>query len=155
MQVCTSLQTDNHANTPPLSYLNAYALPATQPTASKHWRHFLPIGTFYIYEATKPGFSLLCLLEDESRLQHLKPLVSESNLNPWTVTRREMSGEGKCSETSCSTFCVHRTSYHDAWTPYLHDPGLECQFLLLLLHCWAIIISVAFTFTVLTVQLDT
>ena len=34
MQVCTSLQTDNHASTPLLSFL--YALPAAQPTASKH-----------------------------------------------------------------------------------------------------------------------
>jgi len=38
MQVCTSLQTDNHANTPPLSFYRPYALPAAQPTASKHWR---------------------------------------------------------------------------------------------------------------------
>jgi len=30
MQVCTSLQTDNHASTPPL--------PTAQLTASKHWR---------------------------------------------------------------------------------------------------------------------
>ena len=33
MQVCTSLQTDNHASTPPL---RLDALPAAQPTASKH-----------------------------------------------------------------------------------------------------------------------
>ena len=39
MQVCTSLQTDNHASTPPLSFYRPDALPATQPTASKHWRH--------------------------------------------------------------------------------------------------------------------
>ena len=32
MQVCPSLQTDNHTSTPPLSF----ALPAAQPTASKH-----------------------------------------------------------------------------------------------------------------------
>ena len=38
MQVCTSLQTDNHASTPPLSFYRLDALPATQPTASKHWR---------------------------------------------------------------------------------------------------------------------
>jgi len=38
MQVCTSLQTDNHASMPPLSFYRPYALPATQPTASKHWR---------------------------------------------------------------------------------------------------------------------
>ena len=39
MQVCTSLQTDNHANTPPLVSYRPDALPAAQPTASKHWRH--------------------------------------------------------------------------------------------------------------------
>ena len=39
MQVCTSLQTDNHANTPPLVFYRPGALPAAQPTASKHWRH--------------------------------------------------------------------------------------------------------------------
>ena len=37
MQVCTSLQTDNHASTPPLSFFyRPDALPSTQPTASKH-----------------------------------------------------------------------------------------------------------------------
>ena len=36
MQVCTSLQTDNHASTLLLSFLQAGALPATQPKASKH-----------------------------------------------------------------------------------------------------------------------
>ena len=36
MQVCTSIQTDNHASTPPLSFYRPDALPAAQPTASKH-----------------------------------------------------------------------------------------------------------------------
>jgi len=37
MQVCTSLQTDNHASTPPLEFFyRPDALPAAQPTASKH-----------------------------------------------------------------------------------------------------------------------
>ena len=40
VQVCTSLQTDNYASTPPLSFLQADALPAAQPTASKHWRQW-------------------------------------------------------------------------------------------------------------------
>ena len=35
---CISLQTDNHASTPPLGFYRPYALPATQPTASKHRR---------------------------------------------------------------------------------------------------------------------
>ena len=34
MQVCTSLQTDNHTNTPPLVFYRQDALPAAQPTAS-------------------------------------------------------------------------------------------------------------------------
>jgi len=33
--ICTSLQTDNHARTSPLSFYRPYALPAAQPTASK------------------------------------------------------------------------------------------------------------------------
>jgi len=36
MQVYTSLQTDNHANTLSLRFLQAGCLPATQPTASMH-----------------------------------------------------------------------------------------------------------------------
>ena len=42
MQVCTSLQTDSHATSQHLTTQSFYrpdALPATQPTASKHWRH--------------------------------------------------------------------------------------------------------------------
>jgi len=35
MQICTSLQTNNHASTPPLSFYRPDALPAAQPTASK------------------------------------------------------------------------------------------------------------------------
>ena len=36
--ICTSLQTDNHASTSPLSFYRPDALPAAQQTASKHWR---------------------------------------------------------------------------------------------------------------------
>ena len=38
IKVCTLLQTDNHTSTPPLCFYRPDALPATQPTASKHWR---------------------------------------------------------------------------------------------------------------------
>ena len=42
MQVGTSLQTDNHASTPPFSFFyRPDALSVAQPTASKHWRHLL------------------------------------------------------------------------------------------------------------------
>ena len=40
MQVCASLQTDNHTSTPPLSFYRPDALPAAQPIASKHWRQY-------------------------------------------------------------------------------------------------------------------
>jgi len=36
MQACTSLQTDNHASTPPLSFLQAGCPSSTQPTVLKH-----------------------------------------------------------------------------------------------------------------------
>ena len=35
MQVCTSLQTDNHASSPPLSFYRPDALPAAQPTGQR------------------------------------------------------------------------------------------------------------------------
>jgi len=35
MQVCTSLQTDNHASTPSLNFYRPDALPVAQPTVSK------------------------------------------------------------------------------------------------------------------------
>jgi len=34
MQVCTSLQTDNHANTPPLSFFLQAGCPSCRPTNS-------------------------------------------------------------------------------------------------------------------------
>ena len=37
----TSLQTDNHTNTSSCNFYKSYALPATQPTVSKHWRQIL------------------------------------------------------------------------------------------------------------------
>ena len=43
MQACTSLQTDNHASTTPLSFLQAACPSATQPTALKHWRLLMEI----------------------------------------------------------------------------------------------------------------
>jgi len=36
MQVCTSIQTDNYASTPPLSFLQAGCPSCPQPTVSKH-----------------------------------------------------------------------------------------------------------------------
>jgi len=44
MQICTSPQTDNHASTPPLSFLQA-SCPSCHPTASKHWRLYTQTQT--------------------------------------------------------------------------------------------------------------
>ena len=53
MQVCTSLQTDNHASTSPLSFFTGLdALPAAQPTASKHWRRM--VTTMSSIKITEP-----------------------------------------------------------------------------------------------------
>jgi len=38
MQICTSLQTDNHATTHHSVFYRPDALPAAQATVSKHWR---------------------------------------------------------------------------------------------------------------------
>jgi len=43
MQICTLTQTHNQSSIPPLSFYRPDALPAAQPTASKHWRHICSI----------------------------------------------------------------------------------------------------------------
>ena len=56
MQVCISLQTDNHASTQPLSFYRPDALPAAQPTASKHYywynnhKYIWTVGKNVVYE---------------------------------------------------------------------------------------------------------
>jgi len=39
MEICLSLQTDNHASTPPLSFYRLDALSAAQTTVSKHLKN--------------------------------------------------------------------------------------------------------------------
>ena len=39
--ICTSLQSDDHTNTPSLNFCRPDALPDAQPTVSKHWRQLL------------------------------------------------------------------------------------------------------------------
>ena len=91
MQVCTSLQTDNHASTPPLSFHRPDALPATQPTASKHWRH----QHFFPNSGGNQGYYSQHLLTDRQSdwdglsgwlcTKTTYPPVS-NNWTPWTVT---------------------------------------------------------------------
>jgi len=46
MQICTLPQTGRHASIPILSFYGLDAIPATQPTASKHWLTFNTIALF-------------------------------------------------------------------------------------------------------------
>ena len=52
MQVCTLLQTDNHASTPQLVFYRPDALPTAQPTASKHWRQNRHVHMVYLIKAS-------------------------------------------------------------------------------------------------------
>ena len=62
MQVCTSLQTDNHTSTPPLCFFRPDALPATQPTVSKHWRQIREHSVvFILWIVPSCGIELLLL----------------------------------------------------------------------------------------------
>jgi len=45
MQVCTLLQTDNQASTPPLSFYRLDALPAAQPNSAKALK--APLNDYY------------------------------------------------------------------------------------------------------------
>jgi len=56
VQVCTSLQTDNHTNTTSLNCYRPDALPVAQPTASKNWRqisriHFFKSQKIFMWQA--------------------------------------------------------------------------------------------------------
>jgi len=55
--ICTSLQTDSHASTSPLSFYRPDALPAVQPTVWKHWRQkhiLLQVVKVILHKATSP-----------------------------------------------------------------------------------------------------
>ena len=63
MQVCTSLQTDNHTSTPPLSFYRPDALPVAQPTASKYlnlkWL-FIVLFSYYMHNLSTVLCSNCC-----------------------------------------------------------------------------------------------
>jgi len=54
MQVSTLLQTNNHANTPPLSFLQAGWSSCCQPIASKHWKQDTTRGKVLSWEYRSP-----------------------------------------------------------------------------------------------------
>jgi len=100
MQVCTSLQTDNHASAPPLSFYRPDAVPVAQPTASKHWRHWpcsnQSISPALRADSSKPAVSLLW--------------------DRWTDTiplHRHLAGSAENVHRS-GRFCFRHT-YHNYW----------------------------------------
>jgi len=82
MQVCTSLQTDNHASTPPLSFYRPDALPAAQPTASKHWRQIAPTVTWWKKNYIVPFY--VCLIA-----RHALSTVDEPSPTAFTLSQRQ------------------------------------------------------------------
>jgi len=59
VQVCTSFQTDNHTSTPPLSFFyRPDALPAPQPTASKHCRNNQSTEGTKVFQISQIGMKL-------------------------------------------------------------------------------------------------
>ena len=68
-QVCISIQTDNHASTPPLNFLQAGCPFCHQSTAWKHWRHVIYTTYNYIQiqleqkNTDLPGKSRLCEIQ--------------------------------------------------------------------------------------------
>ena len=72
MQVCTSLQTNNHASTPPLSFYSPDAFPAALPTASKHWRHSQ-------WSEAKEEQSMVCWCQDLANIGVKKLCVMTDN----------------------------------------------------------------------------
>jgi len=51
--IYTSLRTNNHASTSPLSFHRPDAFPCNQLTVSKHWRHYFAKSSLMYISATK------------------------------------------------------------------------------------------------------
>jgi len=49
--ICTSLQTDNHTNTPSLNFYRPDALSDAKPTVSKHRRHIVTLLSIIVAQS--------------------------------------------------------------------------------------------------------
>jgi len=94
--ICTSLHTDNDASTSRLSFYRPDALPAAQPTDSKHWRQ--------IYHS----FTSICHSTSAHQITHRKYTavwvqISVNGSHPldyWNLT----------SNHACKHFCKNKTT---------------------------------------------
>jgi len=128
MQVCTSLQTDNHASTPPLSFYRPDALPAAQPTASKHWRHeSIKVNQKYF---KKPGYASGCCslykflvsdnLKDKKNTKSRWHLLQKSF--PWLIIRWRLLTEGHIADN-------HKSFSHSPYAlQWVGDIPQNCPF---------------------------
>ena len=109
IQVCTLLQTDNHTSTPTLSFYRPDALPATQPTASKHCTTSVQhthMHTHTRLTALSPG------LHRWAGTRKVKPI--------WILLKQEtVSGSGIswaiCKSASCSRQTTTPAPHHSVF----------------------------------------
>jgi len=119
MQVCTSLQTDNHASTHPSVFYRPDALPAAQPTASKHWRLILFVlkclkkNLVSIWEQLQTGkpFSRLHCFSTETSTTNQPELSNCWHYRQWIKSRPEL--KIKISSWEWEEHFPYR--YHDYW----------------------------------------
>jgi len=81
MQVCTSLQTDNHASTPPLSFF--YRMPFLPPNQQRQSTEGLTTTTpGFIYRSTRLLTSLICSQAAAVPRPRLLSMISAVGLMP-------------------------------------------------------------------------
>jgi len=111
MQVCTSLQTDNHASTPPLCFYRPDALRATQPTASKHWRNTHSAHILYkLLHYWSVSWSYKCW-------KHSTKIKIRELFKEWTdrLSERKSSrtGSGRRQNSGCS---MRKSGWCSVWS---------------------------------------
>jgi len=94
MQVCTSLQTDNHASTPPLSFNRPDALLAAQPTACVKARKAQVEWKQYEYSSI-----FTVIVETQRRGKKIKTRM-------WVVATSSLSTEVKRHKNTISALSV-------------------------------------------------
>ena len=126
MQICTSLQTDNHARTQPLSFYRLDALPAAQPTASKHWRSIQSSIAAEIHQASEWSYGpsgcviflslnlFACSLVYSTGVQIIITVYMQAPDKQMTVHLTVRMETNTTNYTSGWTYCLHIT----LTTPY-------------------------------------
>jgi len=107
--ICTSLQTDNHASTLPLSFFRPDALPAAQPTASNHWIRDVMwelTCTVYKYSEYLSNVCAVTILSYPTLYCILCPYVSTSITHQYFIELVEHNAVDTARWTKdCSVLC--------------------------------------------------